>query len=81
MALEIFKLVGSIFVDNEKANDSIGKTDKKAEGMGKTLLGGVKTAAKWGAAIVGAAATVTTEPLVVTVATPVVADDALIVPT
>lgn len=28
--------------------------------MGKTLLGGVKTAAKWGAAIVGAAATVTT---------------------
>lgn len=60
MALEIFRLVGSIFVDNEKANESIGKTDKKAEGMGKTLLGGVKTAAKWGAAIVGAAATVTT---------------------
>lgn len=55
MALEIFKLVGSIFVDNEKANQSIAKTDEKAEGVGKKLASGVQTAAKWGAAIGGAA--------------------------
>lgn len=56
MALEIFRLVGSIFVDNEKANKSIGKTDEKAQGVGKTLLDGVKRAGKWGAAIVAGAA-------------------------
>ena len=52
MALEIFKLVGSIFVDNEQANKSIAKTDKNAQGVGQTLANGVKTAAKWGGAIV-----------------------------
>ena len=56
MALEIFKLVGSIFVDNEKANESISKTDGKAQGVGKTLLNGIGTAAKWGAAITSGAA-------------------------
>lgn len=55
MALEIFKLVGSIFVDTDKANDSISKTDKKAEGLGSKLASGAKTAAKWGAGIVAAA--------------------------
>lgn len=56
MALEIFKLVGSIFVDNEKANESISKTDGKAQGVGETLLNGIGTAAKWGAAITSGAA-------------------------
>lgn len=60
MALEIFKLVGSIFVDNEKANESIAKTDEKAEGLGNKLLKGVGTAAKWGAGIATAAAGVAT---------------------
>ena len=63
MALEIFRLVGSIFVDSDAANKSIGKTDQKAQSVGKTLLVGVKTAAKWGAAIVtgaGVAATAVT---------------------
>ncbi len=55
MALEIFKLFGSIFVDNEKANESISKTDQKAQGVGKTLLKGVGTAAKWGVGIVAGA--------------------------
>lgn len=55
MALEIFKLVGSIFVNNEEANKSIAKTDEKAEGLGTKLLKGVGTAAKWGGAIVTAA--------------------------
>lgn len=60
MALEIFKLVGSIFVDNSAANESLAKTDEKASNVGGTLLKGVGTAAKWGAAIVtGATAAVT----------------------
>lgn len=58
MALEIFKLVGSVFVDTEKANDSLAKTDKKAEGLGKTLLKGAGTVAKWGTAAVAAASVV-----------------------
>lgn len=55
MALEIFKLVGSIFVDNEAANESIAKTDKKAGGVAETFAKGVGTAAKWGTAIVAGA--------------------------
>lgn len=53
--MEVFKLFGSILVDSSKAEDSISKTDKKAEGLGSRLGKGIKTAAKWGAAI-GAAA-------------------------
>lgn len=37
MAVELFKLVGSIFIDNEKANESLQKTDKKASSFGETL--------------------------------------------
>ena len=55
MALEIFKLVGSIFVDSDAADKSLHKTDKKAEGVGHTLANGIKQAGKWGAAIVGGA--------------------------
>lgn len=46
---------GSIFVDNEEANKSISKTEKKAESLGSKLGSGIKTAAKWGTAIVGGA--------------------------
>jgi len=35
--VEIFKLFGNIFVDNEKANESIHKTDKKATGLAGTF--------------------------------------------
>lgn len=52
MALEIFRLVGSVFVDTEKADESIQKTDEKASNLGQSFLNGVETAAKWGAAIV-----------------------------
>lgn len=55
MAVEIFKLFGSIFVNNDEANKSIAKTDEKASGVASTLGNGVKKAAKWGAAIVGGA--------------------------
>lgn len=53
--MELFKLFGTIMVDNTKANESIHKTDEKAEGLGNKFLSGIGTAAKWGMAI-GAAA-------------------------
>jgi hypothetical protein len=46
---------GSIFIDNEEANKSISKTEEKAEGVASKLGSGIKTAAKWGTAIVGGA--------------------------
>lgn len=49
--LEIFKLFGSIFIDNEKANKSIDATDKKGKGVAGTLGKMAGTAAKWGAGI------------------------------
>lgn len=54
--MEIFKLFGSILVDNKDANNNIEDTDKKAQGVGGTLLKGIGTAAKWGAGIATAAA-------------------------
>ncbi len=57
IALEIFKLFGSIFVNNDEANKSIAKTDEKAEGLATKFVNGAKTAAKWGGAVVTAAGT------------------------
>lgn len=59
MAMEIFRLIGSVFVDTDQAEESIKKTDEKAGSLGKTLIDGIGTAAKWGAGIV-AGATVAT---------------------
>ena len=55
MAASLFKLVGDIYVNNDEANKSIQKTDKKASDLGQTFLKGAKTVAKWGVAIAGAA--------------------------
>ena len=61
MALEIFKLVGSVFVDTDKANESLAKTDKKAtgvaEGLGKVAgtVAGVATAVVGTATAIGGA--------------------------
>jgi hypothetical protein len=49
--MNIFKLVGDIFVDNEKANKSIYETDSKAKKMAKTFGSGIKTIGKWGLAL------------------------------
>jgi len=49
--IEIFKLFGSILVDSSEADNSISKTEKNAEGFATKLGNGIKTAAKWGAAI------------------------------
>ncbi len=56
MAVEIFKLFGSIFVNNDEANKSISETDKKSKGVASTLGNGIKTAAKWGTSLVAGAA-------------------------
>ena len=58
MALEIFKLVGSIFIDTDKADKSLQKTDKQASSFGETLgkVGGV--AAGVASIVVGTATTV-----------------------
>lgn len=60
MAVEVFKLFGSIFVNNDEANKSIAETEKKGKSVASTLGSGVKTAAKWGAAVVGGATTAAT---------------------
>lgn len=54
--MNIFKLVGSIFIDTEKADDSLSKTDKKASSLGNTLLNGVKKAGKFAVGLGTAAA-------------------------
>lgn len=60
MAIELFKLVGSIMVNSDEANKSISKTEKNAEGVGNKLKSGIKTAAKWGAGVAVAAGTAIT---------------------
>lgn len=52
--MDIFKLTGRILVDSKDAQNSIAKADSKALSMANTLGKGIKTAAKWGAAIVAA---------------------------
>lgn len=54
--MEIFKLFGSILIDSSEAEASISKTGEKAEGIASKLGSGIKTAAKWGAAIAAGAA-------------------------
>ena len=53
--MEIFRLFGRIMIDDKEAQSSLSKTEKNAEGLAKRFGGMIKTAAKWGAAIVGAA--------------------------
>ena len=53
--IEIFRLFGSILIQDKDALSSLDKVDKKGAGVGETLGKMVGTAAKWGAAI-GAAA-------------------------
>lgn len=53
--MELFKLFGSIFVDNEQANNAIHQTEEKVENTGNSLLSGIGKAAKWGAAITAGA--------------------------
>lgn len=56
--MEVFKLFGSIFIDNEAANKSLDSTSAKSESAGSKISKGlgkvVKTAAAVGTAVVGA---------------------------
>ena len=54
--MEIFRVFGSIFVENDKANKALDTTDTKAKGVGGTLGSVIGTAAKVGAAVVAAGA-------------------------
>jgi len=54
--MNLFKLVGSVFVDTEDANKSLSKTDDKAKKTGETFKNVASGAAKVGTAIVGASA-------------------------
>ena len=58
--MEIFKLFGSILINSDEADNSLAKTDDKAKSVASSLGSGIKTAAKFGAAIVGAATTAAT---------------------
>jgi len=73
--LEIFKLFGSIFVDTAEAEKSISKTEEKAESFTSKLGKGIKTAAKWGTAIVGGASAAVGGLLAVTNKTAEYADE------
>lgn len=53
--MELFKLFGSVLIDTAKAEESLSKTEKKADGFGTKLGAGIKTAAKWGAGLATAA--------------------------
>ena len=75
IAIELFRLFGSIFIDNEEANKSISKTEEKAESLGTKLGKGIKTAAKWGTAIVGGASAAVGGLLAVTNKTAEYADE------
>lgn len=55
--MDLFKLVGSVFVETDKANESLQKTDEKAKKTGTTFGEVAGKAAKVGTAIVGASAT------------------------
>lgn len=58
--MEIFKLVGSIFLNDGDVETKIEGITKKADGLASKLGQGIKTAAKWGAGLAaGAGAAVT----------------------
>lgn len=52
--IQIFKLFGSILVDDKEAQKSLSRTDKKTKTLGDRLRSGIKTAGKWGAALAAA---------------------------
>lgn len=57
MALSIFSLMGSIFVDTSEAEESISKTEEKSGKLSESLSKGIETAGKWAAGIAAAAGT------------------------
>lgn len=56
MALSIFSLMGSIFVDSSEAENSISKTEEKANKLSESFISGISTVGKWAAGLATAAA-------------------------
>lgn len=56
MALSIFSLMGSIFVDSSEAENSISKTEEKANKLSESFISGISTVGKWAAGFATAAA-------------------------
>ena len=56
MALEIFRLVGSVFVDTDAANKSLKKTDANAGKLGQSLMNGIKKVGQFAAGVGATAA-------------------------
>ena len=56
MALSIFSLMGSIFVDSSEAEKSISQTEEKSSKLSESFISGIATAGKWAAGIATAAA-------------------------
>lgn len=54
--MELFKILGTIAIDNQNAMDAIDETTKKSSTFSEKLKSGIKTVGKWGAAV-GTAAT------------------------
>lgn len=54
--IELFKLLGTIAVDNEEANKNIDETSEKASGLGTKLASSAKTVAKFGVGVAAASA-------------------------
>lgn len=54
--MNIFKLVGTVFVDTDAANQSLQKTDKQANNVGESFLNGVKKVGKFAVALGAATA-------------------------
>lgn len=58
--MELFKLFGTIAINNTDANIAIDESANKASSFGEKLSSGISTAARWGTAIVGGAVAATT---------------------
>ena len=56
MAISIFSLMGSIFVDSSEAEKSISKTEEKSSKLSESFINGIEVAGKWAAGIATAAA-------------------------
>ena len=55
MAISIFSLMGSIFVDSSAAEESISKTEEKSNKLSDSFMTGISNAGKWAAGLATAA--------------------------
>ena len=69
MALEIFRLVGSVFVDTDAANKSLKNTDKEAGNLGQSLANGFKAIGNFAKATVTAVTAVGASVVAITEST------------